>query len=238
MIKSFFIKISLLLILLSVFAGRAFALDSRHSVLPKIIRLTVTGDRVNLRSEPSERGKVLNKAYIYDRFFAEAEPYIDKASKDTSYWYKIIFLTNDFDGSIIQAQKVSWCNFLSPYINARFVRPEPLSAAEEAELEWFRGGRPPRINTGDQYDPEVVEHMDKLVLRESLRIRLFPNISSEFITVPKGAVILETLNSEIYLHTDMDETAWYRVIGENGKILGWTQWVDWEETVGRFVEQK
>ena len=238
MIKNFFIKISLLFILLSVLTGRAAALGSEANILSNIIRLTVTGDRVNLRSEPSERGKVLNKAYVYDRFLAEREPYIDETREGKSYWYKIIFLTSDFDGSLIQAQKVSWCDFSSPYINSKFVKPTPLSKEEEAELEWFRRGRPPRLNTGDRYDPEIVEHMRKLTLKEPLRVRLSPDLSAEFMTIPKGAVIIETLESEVYLHTDMDETAWYRFIGENGKIMGWTQWEGWEETVGRFVEQK
>jgi len=183
-----------------------------------VVRATLTGNSVNIHSEPSSKSKVYTQASRSDFFLLDSTPIRDES--DNSEWYKILFIIG-IDYDIFQAHKLSEYDFSYPYVSAVFVEKEPLTDYDQRQLDYLKQGRPPRIKVGDdfsEYGP-YTSH----VLQAPVTLRKEPKNDAEKILLPAGTIILysdEWMGWSIY--HDMDDTAWGIRIGEDQKVLGWT----------------
>ena len=191
-----------------------------------VIGVVVTGDNVNIRSEPSSGGKVLAQASESETFLVDPSPIRD--GSDNSEWYKILFSTSMMDDTIFQAHKLSQYDFSYPYISAAFVRTEPLTDYQQWQLDYLKQGRPVRLKVGDDFS-EYLEYTAPYVLHTPAALRRDPKTDSEQITLPAGTVIIFNDATEWDFYRDMDETPWIYVIGENKTMLGWITAEDWNE---------
>ena len=203
-------KIAVALLFLAAFCDAA---EPRE-----LIKVSVTGENVNIRSAPSTKGKILEQAAYGMDFIVESDVIQDKS--DRSVWYKIVFFVSEMDGSFTQAHKMSVFEFAYPYINARYVRQEPFTQEDEDELEWFMQGRPPRIVTGDDLSEEM-EDADRFVLKAQVVLRKEPRMDAGTIVVPAGTVIYLHYATEMFVHNDLDEVSWTYMVGEDNKVIGW-----------------
>jgi len=182
-----------------------------------IIKIVVTGDSVNLRSEPSTKGKVYCQVNFNTAFLADPVPIRDRS--DNSEWYKILFTFSELDNRIIQTHKLSVYNFSYPYISARFAKKEPLNEFDENQLDYLRRGKPLNIHVGDDlsvYDLSI----ESETLKAPLTLRKEPKADSDSIVVPAGTIVLICIG-ELGVYADMDENYWLYIMDKDQKLIGW-----------------
>ena len=134
----------------------------------RVVRMSVTGKNVNLRNQPSMKGKVVaqaspsNEGEHWDIFYFDAAPIEDK--QDGSVWYKILFIpawSAGRRGIITQIDKIPESGFSYLYVNSKFLKEnqtdENSKAELEYELEYFKQGRPPLLKVGDGIS-EIKKH--------------------------------------------------------------------------------
>lgn len=186
----------------------------------ELARAQVTGENVNIRKSPNMKGDIAYQVSVSDGeyFIVEKSRIID--GNDKSEWYKIVFRCHeDFDEFSYSREPI--------YVSSRFAKTYPLETYDKNELDWFRQGRPPLINTGDDlsgYEHEELSMMTPFELTRQITLRKFPDGNSDIITLDRGTAILDAFYSADYLpflHNNMNDEAWMPVIGSDKKLLGW-----------------
>ncbi|MCL1941862.1 MAG: hypothetical protein FWG09_07950 [Synergistaceae bacterium] len=185
-----------------------------------IVRAVVTGDNVNIRSEPSAKSKVLHQAGSGTVFLVDSAPIRDKS--DNSEWHKILFSITMMDGNIYgfyQAHRLPIYEFSHPYISARFIKKGTPTEDERWRLDELAQGRPVEVHIGDDFSEWETESN---VLKTPVSLYKEPGGADTF-TLPAGATVLFGVDSEGRLgyHFDKDDKYWFYVIDENKKLIGW-----------------
>ncbi|MDR1916188.1 MAG: hypothetical protein LBQ58_06410 [Synergistaceae bacterium] len=227
-LKCFVMVLSLIVLLLN-------PLVSTASTMTDFIKIEVTGENVNVRSEPSMNGKIITQADSWMYYIAESQPIRDK--KDNSSWYKLIFIIDYYYDTFSRLDKSSEYNFVTPYINAKFVKKMPLSEDYKREIEYFRKGRPVRYNTGDIVPKNSIEtristtkkpHTLFLEPKEGAKKQTFP--AGTKISVYGGPDIdvpsYMECSGVLYYHKDMNDKYWFPVFDANLRIIGWAERTD------------
>jgi hypothetical protein len=196
-----------------------------EATVPGIVRISVTGDKVNIRSAPGTKGKVHAQVNKGDAFLVDSVPIRD--GSDNSEWYKILFYVSrielqDYGYQFLQAHKMSVYDFSCPYISAGFAKTEPLSDYDERALDHFRQGRPAFAHIGDDlskycYTRETYSLGTLVILHEE------PGYTAGTIELPAGTTVFMGIDPEgrNVHHTDMDDKNWFCVMDENNKLIGW-----------------
>jgi hypothetical protein len=199
------------------------------------IRLQVVGQNVNLREAPNMKGRVAFKVSEEDFyiFIAEAVPAADRGGKPE--WYKIIFTVGESDDSFGKPY-FDGKAYNALYLSAKFARQAPLTDFDEAQIEYYKKGRPPRYNTGDTvgmsgFSPEEISAFP---IKQAVSLYLAPQKNTRRQSVPAGAKLLQysgeggfcfpdymNAYGVFYFHLDMDDIVWTPFIDENRRIIGW-----------------
>jgi hypothetical protein len=199
----------------------------------KLIKVEVTGTNINIRSEPSSKGKVIRQASKKDDF-GETCFIVDSSNiqnkNDKTEWYKIVFEIDNFSVDIIQSLP-------NPYISKKYVKVVPLSENEKKMLEWFSRGRPPFYKTGDVLQKSM-EGWKVVPITETMTLYSEPVENAKKVNFPKGTGIIVSAypddigglgafesatyqDGRYYFHIDMKDVEWFPVVGENRTIVGW-----------------
>jgi hypothetical protein len=210
-----------------------------------LIKVLVTSDTINLRREPSSKGKILDPddvLDVIDEFCSEkaiivySVPVQNKS--ENTEWYKIIL---KFDNFIVDIKQVLY----DVYISTESVKQVPLNEWEEGNLNWFARGRPPFFNTGDLLYKSL-EDWEAVPIKEKMNLYLEPKETAKVQEFPKGTKILvyrdlgaidgvgafdsaTCYGAQYYYHIDMEDIEWNPVVGEDGRIMGWFKERNWDE---------
>jgi hypothetical protein len=241
------------LLVFSLFLGTS-PLVARAStkVIPpiatKIIKVEVTGDKVNLRAAPNTSGKILNQSNISDLegatfLLVDATPILNNSDK--SRWYKILFIppfgpmysNEGTRWNITQVNKLSKYDFSYAYISAKFVKEAPLDTWEKEDIAWFKQGRPPRLKIGDglpllkKYYPNLYK---LTTTKTQMRLSKQPRHNAETFVLPKGTRLVDPYGFEwigtdspnqlLGYHVDLEEKQWIALVdGKNYQVIGWRE---------------
>lgn len=98
----------------------------------ELLKATVTGDNVNMRSAPNTKGKVLNSESSGAILFVDKKPVYDKEGKMN--WYRVRYAYEaGMDGiSFYDCTQYYHPNKL--YISAKFVKTQPMSKNDLADV--------------------------------------------------------------------------------------------------------
>jgi hypothetical protein len=157
----------------------------------------------------------------------ESPPIKDKG--DGSTWYRLLFVTYEEDDISYLRKPL--------YINSKFVKIYPLTEYDENGLDWFREGRPPMLNFGDEISEYVEDGMIVLALQKPVVLRKTPDNGAEKITLPKGTTVFEfeadgTDALPAWWHKDVNDNTWVALLGaQNNKALGWIALEEWRSLV-------
>ena len=208
------IKYTVYVLFLLLFASFAGAQE--------VIKVTVTGDAVNIRSAPSIKGEIYRQAYKGESFVVESIPIKDKS--DNSEWYKILFLINETEiCSFYQAHKMDRYNFSYPYINTGLVREEPFTVYDiKHELDYLKRGRPADKQIGDDISPYIAD-IETYALKAPVTLYKEPSRGAGKIVLAVGATVLLGLDPEgrYCSHIDADDKPWVYVLNGKKKLIGW-----------------
>jgi hypothetical protein len=190
--------------------------------VPDVVRISVTGDKVNIRSAPDTKGKVHAQVDRGEAFLVDPVPVRNKS--DNTEWYKILFwVGGDMDFyHFRQVQKMSAYDFSCPYISAGFVKTEPLNEYDVRQLDHLKQGRPSFANIGDDISRYCSEK-ETYALRTAVVLHKEPGYTAGTIELPTGTTVFIGIDPEgrNVHHTDMDDKNWFCVMDENNKLIGW-----------------
>ena len=189
-----------------------------------VIKVVVTGDKVNIRSAPRVKGKVYRQSDDGECFFVDPVPIKD--NDDNSEWYKILFWIDAFGDRIYRADKSPANEYSNPYISAKFVKKEPFDGNDEYLLDDFAKGRPAQHQVGD--DLSINGSFSKgegatiIKIKTPLSLYQEPRADAHTVEIPAGTIVILGVNSEgqHLHHMDMDDEYWFYVVDESIKLIG------------------
>lgn len=203
---------------------------SSAAMAQELIRVVVNGENVNIRSAPSSKSKVYDKAGMGDIFLVEPTLIQDKSDKST--WYKIVFDLRGMDEDFQQPQLSAVYDFSYPYISSNFVKKMPLTDYDKEELEWFRLGRPAKHKVGDDMSQYLKDFaVQTFIFTAPIPLRNAPISNTTTTTLPVGTAIVFPNETDFVpgLHRDMNDVSWIPLIAaKDHKILGWIRWDEWD----------
>jgi hypothetical protein len=204
--------------------------------IDEIVFLSPLEAVIPLYSEPSSKGKVLFEWHAINEIYGDPAPILNKS--DNSRWYKVMFERTAFGIGIDQVHKLAEYNYSYAYIDAKFIKPEPLSDADKEYFQWMLDGKPPAEKVGDLFE----EMRDTIgVTKAPVTLLKEPKIGAEEIIIPEGTKFVGPSfgTEDIFptYYTDMDEVYWNLIVdADTGKILGWIKSVEWEKVPTEYIK--
>ncbi|MDR3280075.1 MAG: hypothetical protein LBT23_06155 [Synergistaceae bacterium] len=209
------------------------------------VKITITGDNVNLRSGPGQNTHVLAKAKSGDFFVARASTI--KNEDDRSVWYRIVCYS-DKNSELRLANNSVQYGYLFPCVSARFTHAEPLDDECARRLERLKSGgeKPPESDTASVFNWS--ERSQRLLAASGLpgwgqvlggaTLRELPSKSAKVLKqiAPYDDSFFQS--TAVGVKED-DGESWYEIPVEGFEVIGWVRADEFEfqeeSPIGRFM---